>query len=74
MPKHPILKPQEIIKILGIFGFYEIRQKGSHKQFKHNDGRTTTIPFHKGKDISPILLKQILKETKIDLDDFKKLI
>lgn len=74
MPKHPILKPQEILKILELFGFIEIRQKGSHKQLKHADGRMTTIPFHKGKDVSPLLLKQILKDTKIDLDDFKKFI
>ncbi|MCX7735362.1 MAG: type II toxin-antitoxin system HicA family toxin [Candidatus Kapabacteria bacterium] len=70
MPKYPILKPNEIIKILNNFGFIEIRQKGSHKQFKHPDGRVTTIPFHQGRDISPILLKQILKDIKIDLKEF----
>ena len=74
MPKYPVLKPSEIIKILNIFGFIEIRQKGSHKQFKHIDGRTTTIPFHKVRDISPILLRQILKDIEIDLDDFSKFI
>ncbi|MBE2188847.1 MAG: type II toxin-antitoxin system HicA family toxin [Desulfobulbaceae bacterium] len=56
MPKYPILRPQKIIRILKLLGFDEIRQKGSHKQFKHFDGRFTTLPFHKGKDISPILL------------------
>jgi len=74
MPKYPVLKPQEIIRILEILGFVEIRQKGSHKQFKHLDGRSTTIPFHKGRDISPILLRQILNEIKIDVEDFKSLI
>jgi predicted RNA binding protein YcfA (HicA-like mRNA interferase family) len=73
MPKYPILKPQEIIRILKLLGFAEIRQKGSHKQFKHFDGRFTTLPFHKGENISPILLRQILTDIKIDLDEFKKL-
>jgi len=71
MPKYPVLKPQEIIRILEILGFFEVRQKGSHKQFKHFDGRATTVPFHKGKDISPILLRQILNDIKIDIEDFK---
>ena len=61
MGKIPVLKPQEIIKILSGLGFEEVRQKGSHKQFKHEDGRFTTVPFHKGRDISPILLKKICK-------------
>jgi predicted RNA binding protein YcfA (HicA-like mRNA interferase family) len=70
MPKYPVLKAEEIIRILLIFGFIEVRQKGSHKQFKHKDGRMTTVPVHKRRDISPILLKQILKEINIDLNKF----
>ncbi len=70
MPKYPVLKPDKIIKILMLLGFREARQKGSHKQFKHIDGRLTTIPYHKSKDISPLLLKQILKNINVDLDEF----
>jgi predicted RNA binding protein YcfA (HicA-like mRNA interferase family) len=72
MPKYPVLKPIEIIRILNLLGFIEVRQKGSHKQFRHSDGRFTTVPYHKGKDISPVLLKQILKDIKIEFDEFKK--
>ena len=49
----PVLKPQEVAKILYALGFTEIRQRGSHKQFRHEDGRGTTIPMHKGRDIAP---------------------
>lgn len=31
MSKIPILKPQEVIRILESLGFVEVRQKGSHK-------------------------------------------
>ena len=72
MPKYPVIKANEIIKVLNILGFYEVRQRGSHKQFHNNDGKNTTVPIHKGKDISPILLKQILKDIDIDLEDFIK--
>lgn len=70
MGKYPILKPQKVIKILKSLGFQEVRQKGSHKQFRHHDGRVTTVPFHQGRDISPILLRQIAKDIKMTLDEF----
>ena len=58
----PVLKPRQVVRILEALGFTEVRQVGSHKQFRHADGRGTTVPFHKGRDISPILLRQIAKD------------
>lgn len=74
MPKYPVIKPLELIRILEILGFEQTRQKGSHIQFKHIDGRRTTVPIHKGRDLSPILLKEILKEINLELDNFKTLL
>jgi predicted RNA binding protein YcfA (HicA-like mRNA interferase family) len=54
--KYPVLKLREVAKILERLGFVEVRQRGSHKQYRHPDGRSTTLPFHEGRDISPILL------------------
>lgn len=62
MSNVPVLKPQEVVRILENLGFVEVRQKGSHKQFRHPDGRGTTVPFHKGQDISPRLLRQIASD------------
>jgi predicted RNA binding protein YcfA (HicA-like mRNA interferase family) len=59
--KLPVLKPKEVIRLLEKLGFVEIRQKGSHKQFRHADGRGTTVPFHQGMDIAPTLLKKLPK-------------
>jgi predicted RNA binding protein YcfA (HicA-like mRNA interferase family) len=70
MGKIPVLKPQVVLKNLLRIGFLEIRQKGSHKQLRHPDGRCTTIPFHPGRDISPILLKQILKDVHLTIEEF----
>ncbi|MFU8856249.1 MAG: type II toxin-antitoxin system HicA family toxin [Deferrisomatales bacterium] len=58
----PVLKPSEVIAILERLGFHEVRQRGGHKQFRHVDGRGTTVPFHQGRDISPILLRQIARD------------
>ena len=59
MSNIPVLKPQEIVRIPENLDFVEVRQKGSHKQFRHQDGRGTTVPFHKVRDISPRLLQRI---------------
>jgi len=45
--KLPVLKPREVTQILTALGFEEVRQRGSHKQYRHADGRCTTVPrFH----------------------------
>ncbi|MCC5662604.1 type II toxin-antitoxin system HicA family toxin [Nostoc sp. CHAB 5784] len=69
MSKIPILKPQEVVRILESLGFVEVRQKGSHKQFRHEDGRGTTVPFHKGRDISPKLLRQIASDIGLTVEE-----
>lgn len=68
MSNIPVLKPQEVVRILENLGFVEVRQKGSHKQFRHPDGRRTTVPFHKGRDISPRLLRQIANDIEVTIE------
>ncbi len=70
MSNIPILKPREVAAILGRLGFVEVRQRGSHKQYRHRDGRCTTVPFHAGRDISPILLRQIAKDVGLAVQQF----
>ena len=65
----PVLKPKEVVANLERIGFQEVRQRGSHKQFRHPDGRGTTVPFHSGRDISPILLRQIAKDVGLTIDE-----
>jgi predicted RNA binding protein YcfA (HicA-like mRNA interferase family) len=68
----PVLKPREVVALLEALGFSELRQRGSHKQFRHPDGRCTTVPFHAGRDISPILLRQIAKDIGLTVDELLK--
>jgi len=72
MPGVPVLKPREVIAILNALGFSEVRQRGSHKQFRHADGRATTVPFHAGRDISPILLRKIARDIGLTVDELIK--
>jgi predicted RNA binding protein YcfA (HicA-like mRNA interferase family) len=58
----PALKPREVVALLERLGFAGVRQRGSHRQFRHADGRGTTVPFHPGRDISPTLLRKIARD------------
>ncbi|MDQ3118517.1 MAG: type II toxin-antitoxin system HicA family toxin [Verrucomicrobiota bacterium] len=51
-------------------GFVEVRQRGSHKQYRHADGRGTTVPFHGSRDVSPFLLRQISRDIRIAPEEF----
>ncbi len=66
----PVLKPRQVISILEGIGFTEVRQRGSHKQFRHPDGRGTTVQVHPGRDISPIMLRQIAKDVGLTVEEF----
>lgn len=72
MSKLRILTARELEKILLSLGFKRMRQKGCHVFYKHADGRVTIIPHHKGKSLARPLLRSILRETKISLEDFNR--
>jgi predicted RNA binding protein YcfA (HicA-like mRNA interferase family) len=65
----PVLRAREVEAILVRLGFVEVRQRGSHRQYRHPDGRGTTIPFHSGRDISPTLLRQIAKDIGLSVEE-----
>lgn len=71
MSKLPLLTAKELIKVLLRLGFELKRQKGSHKFFQHNDGRTTVIPDHGSEQIDRGLLNKIIKQDlMMSIDDF----
>ncbi|MCY4375235.1 MAG: type II toxin-antitoxin system HicA family toxin [Spirochaetaceae bacterium] len=66
----PVLKPREVVAILLDLGFAEARQRGSHKQSRHPDGRATTVPVHRGRDVSPVLLRRIARDIGLTVPQF----
>jgi len=70
MAKPPVLKARVVAGILERLGFVEVRRRGSHRQYRHLDGRGTTVPFHAGRDISALLLRQIAKDIGVTTDEF----
>lgn len=72
MPKLIPIKPNKFIKILKKLGFEQRDAEGSHVFFKHDDGRTTVVPIH-NKDISKGLLRKILNDIQISVEEYSEL-
>ncbi len=72
MSKIPILDAATMEKVLFSLGFQKVRQKGSHAFYKHPDGRATTVPHHPGRDLARPLVKEIVKEIKLSMAEFRE--
>ena len=74
MSKLPIVNAKQLEKLLLQLGFTIQRQKGSHKFYKHADGRYTTIPHHPGENLSRPLIKTILNQVDLSTETFIQLL
>ena len=70
MSKLKIINAKIMEKLLFKIGFLKVRQKGSHAFYKHQDGRVTTLPHHKGRVLSRPLIREILREIKISVEEY----
>jgi len=70
MARMPTVTAKIIIKYLKSLGFTQVRQKGSHKFFRHSDGRTATVPFHAGEDLGRGITEKILNDIERTRKDF----
>ncbi len=61
-----------MIEFLKDLGFEQLRQRGSHKFFRHPDGRTATVPDHRGEDLGRGITHQILKDVEVTREEFMR--
>lgn len=74
MPKLTPVSAKKMFKILQGLGFELIRVKGSHHFFlNHYSGKTTTVPFHAREDLSVGLIREILKDIELSVEEYDKL-
>ncbi|MGZ7096180.1 MAG: type II toxin-antitoxin system HicA family toxin [Methanobacterium sp.] len=50
-----------------------VLQSGRHKIYKNMEGKRVTVPYHSGKILHPKLLKSIIKDADLTVDQFKEL-
>lgn len=72
MSKLQIVDAKRMERLLLLLGFEKTRQKGSHVFYRHADGRTTTVPHHKGSVLARPLIREILREIEVTVDDYNK--
>ena len=51
-------------------GFARVSQRGSHVFYRDPDGRATTVPHHKGRDLAVPLVRAILADIQLNPDEF----
>ena len=74
MSRLRIVDSRTLEKVLFSLGFESVRQKGSHIFYRHSDGRTTTIPHHGGRFLARPLIREILREIDINIDEYNKIL
>ena len=72
MSRLQIIDARKMEKLLFKLGFEKVRQKGSHVFYRHPDGRTTSVPHHRGRDLARPLIKEILREIELSLDEYEE--
>lgn len=68
----PVVDFKSMDKLLRKLDFAPVRQKGSHVFYRHPDGRTTTLPNHPGKDLARPLVREILREIELTVEQFRQ--
>jgi predicted RNA binding protein YcfA (HicA-like mRNA interferase family) len=72
MSRIPRITGMDLIAALKQLGFSVLRIKGSHHFLRHQDGRSTVVPAHSGETIGPGLLRKILHDCQLSVDELKK--
>lgn len=70
MSRLKLVDAKTMERLLLRLGFKKARQKGSHAFYRHADGRTTTIPHHKSRTLARPLIREILREIELSIDDY----
>ena len=69
--KLPRIKPVKVIRVLEKHDYICVRQSGSHMVFRNDEGIRVTVPYHSGKIIHPKILKRIIEDTGIPVEEFQ---
>jgi len=68
----PRMTSKEVIRILERRGFSLSRSSGSHYIYKNVEGKRVTVPVHAGKTIHMKVLRNILRDMEMTVDELKE--
>jgi len=72
--KLPRITAAEVIRVLEKAGYFLARQSGKHKIYKNREGRRVTVSYHSGKILHPKVLKSIMRDSDLTIEEFKDLL
>jgi predicted RNA binding protein YcfA (HicA-like mRNA interferase family) len=70
--KQPIVSARAIVKALGKIGYEEVRQRGSHIHLACPGKTSITVPNYK--EVGRGLLRKILRDAELSVEEFMKLV
>ena len=74
MTRLPRVKGKEMVRALERAGFSADRTRGSHVFLKHPDGRATAVPVHSRETLGPGLIRAILRDVEMTLEQLVELL
>jgi len=69
----PLISGKDMCVLLAGLGFAQVRRRGSHALLAHPDGRTLVVPVHAGEDLGRGLIRTILREAHLSVEEYVKL-
>lgn len=70
MTKLPRVTTERAARVLERHGFVAVRQSGSHRIYANEAGIRVTLPVHAGRILHPRILRTILDDTGIAMEEF----
>lgn len=73
-PKLPVVSGLDCIRVLENVGYMVVRQRGSHIRLKDRNGKLPPITVPDYKELRPGLLKKILNDVGLTVEEFIQLL
>jgi predicted RNA binding protein YcfA (HicA-like mRNA interferase family) len=74
MTRMPRLTGKKVVSALKGAGFIVVRVNGSHHHLYKPGSNLVTVPVHAGETLSPMLIKSILEQAGLTVEEFMKLL
>ena len=73
MSKLISISGRKLCKLIEKLGFEKVHHVGSHARYLHPDGIKTVIPVHGDEELGKGLLMEILKQIKLNREEYDRL-
>lgn len=74
MSRLRLVAHRELARVAELAGFHWVRREGSHNVFRNAEGRIVVIPDHGAQIIVRPLLRKILRDLGLSVEDYTRLL